>query len=69
MEPQPHPSVIATRKRLGNCKSQWPLIIKTAGVSSSWLYMFARGEITNPTINTLQAVSDACDRVLSGEVV
>lgn len=37
------------------------------GVSRSWLTQFARGGITNPTIDTLQTVSDACDRVLDVE--
>jgi hypothetical protein len=62
-----HPNVVAVRAKLKSCdKAHWALISKTANVSSSWLYTFARGDISNPTINNLQAVSDACDASLSG---
>jgi transcriptional regulator with XRE-family HTH domain len=69
-----HPSVVATRDKVNRCKGHWTRLLEltAAGrnepVSRSWLSQFARGEITNPTIGTLQAVSDACDQVLAEAV-
>lgn len=58
-----HPQVTATRIKLLGIRGHWPEVGKAAGVSYSWLQKFARGDITNPTIDTLQAVSDGCDTV------
>lgn len=69
--PMEHPAVTATRRKVEDCKGHWPRVIELTrdesgdAVSRSWLSQFARGEITNPTIGTLQAVSDACDQVLA----
>ena len=60
-----HPSVTRARQLVELCRAQWNTIENEAGVSQSWLYKFAGGEITNPTINTLQAVSDACEALLA----
>jgi len=57
-----HPTVTAARERLNDLKGRWPEIAEASGVSYSWLQKFARSEITNPTIGTLQAVVDACAR-------
>lgn len=62
-----HPTVTVVRGKVNSCKAHWPRLIEIAQISRSWLVQFARGDITNPTINTLQAVSDACDSVLTGE--
>jgi len=62
---QEHPSVTRARKLVELCRGEWNTIEKEAGVSQSWLYKFAGGEITNPTINTLQGVSDACEAILA----
>lgn len=59
-----HPAVINAREMLNKCRGQWAAVEKQSGVSYSWLSKFARAEITNPQINTLQAVQDACTRVL-----
>jgi transcriptional regulator with XRE-family HTH domain len=55
-----HPSVTAARDQLNDLKGRWPEISQSSGVSYSWLQKFARGDITNPTIDTLQAVVTAC---------
>jgi transcriptional regulator with XRE-family HTH domain len=59
-----HPAVINARELLNKCRGSWAAVEKQSGVSYSWLSKFARAEINNPQINTLQAVSDACTRVL-----
>jgi len=59
-----HPSVTAARERLIACKGHWPEVQERSGVSRSWLTQFARGDIANPTIDTLQALNDACNHVL-----
>lgn len=58
-----HPQVTAAREKLLSIRGHWPEVEKASKVSYSWLQKFARGDITNPTIETLQAVSDACDCV------
>lgn len=58
-----HAKVIEVRARLHERKGHWVQIGKASGVSYSWLSQFARGKITNPTINTLQAVADACEAI------
>ena len=60
-----HPQVVSARKRLNVCRGHWADVEKVSGVSYSWLSKFARAEITNPTIESLQAVSDACDAVIA----
>ena len=65
MTTKEHPSVTRARHLVELCRAQWNTIEKEAGVSQSWLYKFAGGEITNPTINTLQSVSDACEALLA----
>lgn len=60
-----HPHVVATREKLAAVRGHWNEVQQAAGVSYSWLTKFARGEISNPTIHTLQAVSDGCDVVLA----
>jgi len=62
---EPHPSVIRARKLVELCKAEWPIVEKTGGVSQSWLYKFAKGEITNPTIDTLTSVTEACEAILA----
>lgn len=66
-----HPAVANARELLNKCRGNWAAVEKQSGVSYSWLSKFARAEINNPTIDTLQAVQDACTRVLmtSGEKV
>jgi len=59
-----HPNVTVVRDKLQRCRGRWPAVQEAAQVSRSWLTQFARGDITNPTIDTLQAVSDACDAVI-----
>jgi hypothetical protein len=59
-----HPLVTATRKKVVAARAHWPTVQGRAQVSRSWLHQFARGTITNPTIDTLSAVSAACDEVL-----
>lgn len=59
-----HPDVTAARIWLNQCKGYWPEIARESGVSYSWLQKFSGGQITNPTIDTLQAVKDACKRVM-----
>jgi hypothetical protein len=64
-----HEYVISVRGKVKKCTGRWPRVQKIAGVSRSWLYQFSRGDITNPTINKLQAVSDACDAVFADKLV
>ena len=59
-----HPAVVNARELLDRCRGHWPVVEKRSGVSYSWLSKFARGEIANPGVDTLQAVRDACDAVL-----
>lgn len=59
-----HPLVSETRRKVERCKGHWPLVQNRADVSRSWLQQFAAGQINNPTVNTLQRVSDACDAVI-----
>lgn len=62
-----HPQVTSARTRLNLCRGHWADIEKSSGVSYSWLSKFARAEINNPTIENLQAVSDACDALLEAK--
>lgn len=64
-----HPTVTAARERLNELKGRWPEIADASGVSYSWLQKFARAEITNPTIDTLQAVVNACSAVATAVVI
>lgn len=64
-----HPSVTAARSRLNDLKGRWPEIAAASGVSYSWLQKFARAEITNPMIDTLQAVVNACVSATAAPVV
>ena len=59
-----HPAVASARELLNKCRGNWAAVEKQSGVSYSWLSKFARCEIPNPGVETLQAVSDACTRVL-----
>lgn len=62
------PAVTAVRQRLNAVpRRQWADLIHRAGVSRSWLYMFARGDIPNPTINSLVAVERAIADMAAAE--
>jgi hypothetical protein len=59
-----HPYVSEVRESLELCRGHWGRVASRSGVSYSWLSQFARGLITNPTINQLQVVKSACDAVI-----
>jgi hypothetical protein len=52
-------AIAQVTKHIGHLR----LIAKASGLSYSWVNKFGRGEITNPTINSLQAIKDACKSV------
>lgn len=60
-----HPTVTLVRGKLHKCRGRYQAVIDKSGVSRSWINHFAAGTIHNPTIDQLQAVSDACDLVLA----
>jgi transcriptional regulator with XRE-family HTH domain len=45
-----------TRQMLQASQMPKPAIAEGAGVSLRWLYMFANGEIENPTLRTIQGL-------------
>lgn len=48
--------VTETRQLLLASATPKPEIAAEAGVSLRWLYMFANGEIQNPTLRTIQSL-------------
>jgi len=52
--------VLSARRDLERCED-WDEVAKVSGMSRSWLNQFGRGEIKNPTINSLQSIMDAVD--------
>ena len=61
-----HPEVTELRLIVNHAqvKDRWDELCQSADVSLSWLQKFARGEITNPTVNTLHSVRAAGERIL-----
>jgi len=59
-----HPKVTELRALLRECQGDWSHIQSISGLSYSWISQFARGLIPNPTINSMQSVSDACREVI-----
>ena len=50
------------RSRLEGRRSEWAKLAEESGVSLSWIYMWMRGEIPNPGIETLRALSAVLGR-------
>jgi transcriptional regulator with XRE-family HTH domain len=61
-----HPLTVSTREKLRSKEITGYLmqVARKAGVSRSWITQFMRGDVKNPRVDTLTAVSDACDEVL-----
>jgi len=54
--------VAETRRKLRAATAPKTAIADEAGVSLRWLYMFENGEITNPTLRTIQSLRSYLDR-------
>jgi DNA-binding phage protein len=60
-----HPLVSKGRRLVELTRHDWGTVAKNAGVSTSWLYKFAQGNIPNPTLRSVQSVIDACELILA----
>lgn len=64
--PTAEPMVDYVFRRLRDTKGQWPEVSRRSGVPYFTLSKFANGAITNPRINTAQALHDVL-RQMEGE--
>lgn len=61
-----HPEVTELRAIVNHdqVRHRWDELCSTADISLSWLQKFSRGEITNPTVDTLHRVRSAGTRII-----
>lgn len=53
-----------TREMLAKCRGRWPEVAERSGVSHPWISKFARGQIPNPGVLTLDAVDSVLRQML-----
>lgn len=50
------------RARIGSYQGPLSELAREAGVKTSWLHMFARGEIPNPGVQQVQRLADVLQK-------
>ena len=57
MEQTTFPKAVESLRQQLKARGGYPAIAKATGISLSWFYQFARGELNNPTVETLDKIS------------